>query len=216
MNGLRAISRTLPRLPTTTTATMMMTRRTARMQVQRRVNSTQSSGTGSASSNDGYFKRLAKKYGWPVLYVYLGLSVLDYPICFAVVHGAGQEKIGEFEHAVAEYGRQAWDFVRARVLGTTVASNDGGHDDERNNTSTSTSTSTTSSNEVRKGSLLTEAAIAYGIHKSLIFIRLPIAIAITPGLVKLGRRHLPSLFATKASRFGIKPDGKRRFGGWLF
>ena len=33
----------------------------------------------------------------------------------------------------------------------------------------------------------TEFAIAYGIHKSLIFIRLPITAAITPGIVKLLR-----------------------------
>ncbi|RCK67878.1 N-terminal acetyltransferase 2 [Candida viswanathii] len=82
----------------------------------------------------------------------------------------------------------------------------------------------------------TEFAIAYGIHKSLIFIRVPITAAITPGVVKLlrgwGFRIGTDKLSTTASiakdlaksgikdmtassaKFGTKP-GKRKWW-WFF
>ena len=82
----------------------------------------------------------------------------------------------------------------------------------------------------------TEFAIAYGIHKSLIFIRLPITAAITPGIVKLlrgwGFRIGTDKLSTTASiakdlaksgikditasstKFGVKPGNKKWW--WFF
>jgi hypothetical protein len=39
-------------------------------------------------------KKMTREYGWTALGVYLGLSVLDFPFCFALVRVVGTEKIG--------------------------------------------------------------------------------------------------------------------------
>ncbi|KAK9469211.1 hypothetical protein V1512DRAFT_255744 [Lipomyces arxii] len=163
--------------------------------------------------SEGYFKSLTKKYGMNVVYVYLALSLLDFPVCFVIVHSLGQEKIGEFEDEVAKYvgpyTEKAKDFLRQ--LNFPIPEK---HDDDSQVFGVETTDE--AGKPAHKASLLTEAAIAYGIHKSFIFIRLPLAVAITPSIVKFGARHFPSWFAKSANKFGVKADGKRRFGGFLF
>ena len=39
-------------------------------------------------------KKMMKEYGWTALGVYLGLSVLDFPFCFALVRAVGTDRIG--------------------------------------------------------------------------------------------------------------------------
>jgi hypothetical protein len=78
----------------------------------------------------------------------------------------------------------------------------------------------------------TEFAIAYGIHKSLIFIRVPVTAAITPGIVAMLRRWGFKIGSDKISttahkakdaisditasnpKFGVRP-GKRKWW-WFF
>lgn len=45
-------------------------------------------------------KKLSREYGWAALGVYLGLSALDFPFCFAAVRLLGVERIGYYEHVV--------------------------------------------------------------------------------------------------------------------
>jgi hypothetical protein len=47
-------------------------------------------------------KKLSREYGWSALGVYLLLSALDFPFCFAAVRLLGVERIGYYEHVVAE------------------------------------------------------------------------------------------------------------------
>lgn len=61
-------------------------------------------------------KELSKKYGWSIVFVYLGLSVLDYPFCFLFVHTLGQDKIGELEDIVIDYLRPVTDKVRDLLI----------------------------------------------------------------------------------------------------
>jgi len=47
-------------------------------------------------------RKLSRDYGWAALAVYLGLSVLDFPLCFLLVRALGTERIGRLEHAIVE------------------------------------------------------------------------------------------------------------------
>lgn len=47
-------------------------------------------------------RTLSKEYGWSALWVYLILSAVDFPICFAVVRLAGVDRIGHYEHVISE------------------------------------------------------------------------------------------------------------------
>jgi len=43
---------------------------------------------------------LSREYGWAALYIYLGLSALDFPFCFLAVKMLGTDLIGHWEHVV--------------------------------------------------------------------------------------------------------------------
>lgn len=45
-------------------------------------------------------KAMSRKYGWIVVGIYLGLSVLDFPFCFLAVRWFGTERIASVEHAI--------------------------------------------------------------------------------------------------------------------
>jgi hypothetical protein len=48
------------------------------------------------------FKKLSREYGWLALWVYLGLTALDFPFCFLAVRTLGVERIGHYEHVIVE------------------------------------------------------------------------------------------------------------------
>lgn len=45
-------------------------------------------------------KKMSKDYGWAALFVYLGLSALDFPFCFLAVKLLGTDLIGHWEHVI--------------------------------------------------------------------------------------------------------------------
>lgn len=45
-------------------------------------------------------KKMSKDYGWAAVYVYLGLSALDFPFCFLAVKLLGTDLIGHWEHVI--------------------------------------------------------------------------------------------------------------------
>lgn len=107
-------------------------------------------------------KKLMQQYGYSALGVYLGISLIDLPICFVVVHSAGEDKIREIQD-----GFFSW------IGYNTDKSND---DNE--------AAESTEENDGKSSTLVTEFALAYAIHKSLVFVRLPLTAAITPWVVK--------------------------------
>ncbi|KAI1331756.1 hypothetical protein F5Y16DRAFT_243314 [Xylariaceae sp. FL0255] len=136
-------------------------------------------------------RKLSREYGWAAVGVYLGLSVLDFPFCFLLVRWVGTERIGELEHLVVsnvskvipESIRNRWNEYRT-ALKKAERENIGNGEisehvemagwgvaeaDHRNNT---------------EASLGTQLALAYAIHKSFIFIRVPLTAAVTPKVVK--------------------------------
>lgn len=73
-----------------------------------------------AQSLSQKLKALSKEYGWAALGVYLGLSALDFPICFLAVRLLGTDRIGRYEEVVKD---AFWNLVRLVVpeAGTTSA-----------------------------------------------------------------------------------------------
>ncbi|GAP84498.1 putative peptide alpha-N-acetyltransferase Nat2 [Rosellinia necatrix] len=136
-------------------------------------------------------KKLSREYGWAAVGVYLGLSVLDFPFCFLLVRVVGTDRIGELEHwlvshatrVIPESVRNRWteyreaykaakqgqpgDAEEAEVAGWGVE-----EAEQRNKT---------------EASLGTQLALAYAIHKSFIFLRVPLTAAVTPKVVKVLR-----------------------------
>lgn len=112
------------------------------------------------------FKVLFKKYRWPTLIVYFGLSVVDFGISFLVVRAFGTEKIGRYEKIIL---RKVEDVTGWKAKGTPPQKLEEGQE---------------------AVSIWTEVALAYTIHKTLFaLIRIPVAVAITPPLVKWYHRR---------------------------
>ncbi|OJD27091.1 hypothetical protein ACJ73_01509 [Blastomyces percursus] len=176
----------------------------------RRSNSSNSSSSSSLSSPKLSFsqrmKKLSREYGWAALGVYLTLSALDFPFCFIAVRLLGVERIGHYEHVLVEgfkgifgsvlppLGKQevaggpADDKVGSAggdvaIAGAGVSS--GAEDGESYDHGV---LEAEARNAGPEASLWTQLALAYAIHKSFIFIRVPLTAAVTPKVVKVLRR----------------------------
>lgn len=133
-------------------------------------------------------KALMKEYGYPALAVYLALSMIDLPICYVLVHSMGQEKIQYYENKVKQafgYGVSDAELKHQQEVQKIEAGID--QDDNAIEEQKAAQRDQNMIQYVMSQFSWTEFAIAYGLHKSLIFIRLPITAAITPGIVKLLR-----------------------------
>jgi len=137
-------------------------------------------------------KKLSREYGWTAVGVYLALSALDFPFCFLAVRLLGTERIGRWESAVVDtfwsiisipfpslghqpqtVGEESEDPVQADVdrregrkpwdHGVAAAQK---------------------ANEGDQASIWTQLALAYAVHKSFIFIRVPLTAAVLPKVVK--------------------------------
>lgn len=201
-------------------------------------------------------KALMSKYGYSALGVYLGLSAIDLPICFLLVHSVGPEKMEEWENKVREFvglSSKTQSSSSSSVsdsfspdssnksevlLSATQVIQDGiGKLDlgsEHSHTSTSGSSDSSSSSNKWFGidrRLLAEFGIAYALHKSLIFIRVPITAAITPSVVKLlqrwgfnvGKKSLGAVNASSAAtaaervkNFGTSANSRQKWWSWFF
>ncbi|KAI5842245.1 hypothetical protein BZA05DRAFT_344517 [Tricharina praecox] len=126
-------------------------------------------------------KSLSKEYGYSALGVYLALSALDFPFCFLAVRTIGSERIGEYEEVVVAHARGWWN-VAAPVAGLPVwrkGRGEGELEELRE-----------AEGEGGRGAAMhhagiwTELALAYAIHKSFIFVRVPLTAAVTPKVVK--------------------------------
>ncbi|RCI08327.1 hypothetical protein L249_8806 [Ophiocordyceps polyrhachis-furcata BCC 54312] len=133
-------------------------------------------------------KKLSKEYGWSAVGVYLALSVLDFPFCFLLVKIVGTEKIGRLEHYVVsaltsiipESMLQRWRDYRGQKTQTAA-------DDEGEVAVVDWGVAEAQRSIEEEASLATQLALAYAIHKSFIFIRVPLTAAVTPKVVKVLR-----------------------------
>ncbi|OBT69727.1 hypothetical protein VE03_00854 [Pseudogymnoascus sp. 23342-1-I1] len=161
-------------------------------------------------------KKLSREYGWSALGVYLALTALDFPLCYLLVQWLGTDRVGRWEHAVVSrvaplipvvvkerwYAFKAWmHSAEEEVTGADDVSDVvdmagwGVEEAQRENK--------------KEASLGTQLALAYAIHKSFIFLRVPATVALTPKVVKvlrgwgwnIGKR---STKAEKATRKAMK------------
>lgn len=174
-------------------------------------------------------KHLMKEYGYAGLGVYLALSFVDLPLCYVLVHSMGQEQIEYYENKAKQtfgYGMSDVDLDKKHEINRI-------HEKAEQDHAGSEQEQGIFSMLLSKFSW-TEFAIAYGIHKSLIFIRLPITAAITPGIVKglrnWGFKIGSDKLSTTASiakdtikdiaalnpKFGTRPNGKKKWFSWFF
>lgn len=129
-------------------------------------------------------RKLSREYGKATIFVYFALSIADFPFCFLLVRFVGTDRISEIERWVVSNVSQfvptgvkdlwqqwkAWRAQRAEGDDTTDSDKWGVKEAQENHK--------------EEASLATQLALAYAVHKSFIFIRVPLTAAVTPRVVK--------------------------------
>ncbi|KAL5115051.1 DUF1279 superfamily [Pleosporales sp. CAS-2024a] len=119
-------------------------------------------------------KALSREYGWTAVGVYFGLSLLDFPFCFLAVRLLGTDRIGHYEHVVQG---AFWRVVQ-------LAFPDAGPKSERASSEDAAEATAREGNMGADASIWTQLGLAYIVHKSFIFIRVPLTAAVLPKVVK--------------------------------
>lgn len=204
----------------------------------RRFQSTEAGSSDANLSLSQRLRKLSREYGWSALGVYLTLSALDFPFCFLAVRTLGTDRIGHWEHVVLSYikgvvkwplpeeGQEMVDgavtevkkMVKERVPIESVREDgqkrvleedetyvveDHGYRDAEN------------ANSGANASIWTQLALAYAIHKSFIFIRVPLTAAVTPKVVKtlrswgwnIGKRPTRNVTSGTGTGTGVNTKG---------
>lgn len=144
------------------------------------INSRRFLGNNPAAKKSTGLKALMQTYGYSALAVYLGLSMIDLPICFFMVHSLGEETIKVYINKAKQlvgYGKDEQQLIKEIRQKIAV--------EEQDKLSNAGRREVSLWQRFKESTLLTEFLIAYGIHKSLIVIRLPITAAITPATIKI-------------------------------
>ncbi|KFY41738.1 hypothetical protein V494_02815, partial [Pseudogymnoascus sp. VKM F-4513 (FW-928)] len=161
-------------------------------------------------------KKLSREYGWSALGVYLLLTALDFPLCYLLVQWLGTDRVGRWEHAVVSrvaplipaVVKEKWFLFKAWMHSAEEEIT--GSDDVSDVVDMAGWGVEEAQRENKKeASLGTQLALAYAIHKSFIFLRVPATVALTPKVVKvlrgwgwnIGKR---STTAEKAARKATK------------
>ncbi|KAH7011748.1 hypothetical protein EDB80DRAFT_399776 [Ilyonectria destructans] len=136
-------------------------------------------------------KKLIKEYGWVTLGVYIGLTILDFPFCFLFVRAVGTEAIGKVEHSITssvkeiipESVKEVWHKVwQSFKKAETQALGDGDISDRMEMATWGVEKAEEQSKNA--ASLATQLAFAYAIHKSFIFLRVPLTAWLTPRVAR--------------------------------
>ncbi|WDK20199.1 peptide alpha-N-acetyltransferase [Colletotrichum graminicola] len=139
-------------------------------------------------------KKLSREYGWSAVGVYLALSVLDFPFCFLLVRIVGTDRIGQLEHWVVSnvkkiipYSVQNWWSESRAALSHAETEQLGSDDISEAVEMAGWGVEEAERRNKAEASLGTQLALAYAIHKSFIFLRVPLTAAVTPKVVKVLR-----------------------------
>ncbi|KAK6351822.1 hypothetical protein TWF718_004967 [Orbilia javanica] len=177
--------------------------------------STTANGNGNGSQTVGERMRaLFKEYGMSAVGVYFLLSVLDFPFCFLFVKAVGTEKIAHYEHiivdgfwkvmpeAIKQFRPAAVKEVKAEA--ESVAVGIGGDIDALARGEGVIGQESMKGSNGGEASVWTVLILAYAVHKSLIFFRVPLAAAVTPNIVKTLRRWGFNIGKKGGVRQGVK------------
>ncbi|PBP18789.1 peptide alpha-N-acetyltransferase [Diplocarpon rosae] len=146
------------------------------------------------TSLGGRLKKLGREYGWSALGVYFLLSALDFPFCYLLVMWLGTDRIGHWEEVVVtnvkklipDSAEKFWHEWRASMK--TAEQELTGNDAVSEGVEMSGwGVEEATENNKKDASLATRLALAYAIHKSFIFVRVPLTAAVTPKVVKMLR-----------------------------
>ncbi|KAH6844991.1 hypothetical protein B0I37DRAFT_378872 [Chaetomium sp. MPI-CAGE-AT-0009] len=161
----------------------------------RRADAAPKSGDAAAEASlslSARLKKLSREYGWAAAGIYLALSVLDFPFCFLLVRTVGTEKIAYLEDIVVHNAQkvipervQAW-WREYRQAAKEAKRERTGEVDELDVIGHGVAEAEQRTKQ-EGASLATQLALAYAIHKSFIFVRVPLTAAITPKVVKVLR-----------------------------
>ncbi|CAK7219496.1 DUF1279 super [Sporothrix eucalyptigena] len=137
-------------------------------------------------------KKLSKEYGWTAVGVYFGLSLLDFPFCFLLVRTLGTDRVAAAEEFVVSHVKaiipesikERWRRYRAALK---EARRESGNEEAEAQEGDGWGVKEAEQRNNHEASLATQLALAYAIHKSFIFVRVPLAAAVTPKVVKVLR-----------------------------
>ncbi|KAJ5966137.1 hypothetical protein N7481_012851 [Penicillium waksmanii] len=152
----------------------------------------QQQGSKEPSGLSARLRKLTREYGWAALGVYLTLSALDFPFCFAAVRLLGVERIGHFEHVILGYLKGVFGPIWPGS--SSSPAEEGSEEKEKGEKevegdATLGADGTAIVSKAEEASIWTQLVFAYAIHKSLlIFVRVPLTAAVTPKVVKVLRR----------------------------
>ncbi|KAF2692276.1 hypothetical protein K458DRAFT_449222 [Lentithecium fluviatile CBS 122367] len=136
------------------------------------------------------FKKLSREYGWLALWVYLGLTALDFPFCFLAVRTLGVERIGHYEHVIVESVKDVLRipfptlWKQAESTGVSVTDGVSEATAREGPLGSSEADQAMAKDNAAGASIWTQLALAYAVHKSLIFIRIPLTAAVLPKVAK--------------------------------
>lgn len=123
--------------------------------------------------------------------MYFALSALDFPFCFLAVRYIGADTIGHYEHVVVEYikGLLRVPFPNMGISESTRSpAGELAEATAREGDWTGELEEAEARNEGAGASIWTQLTLAYVIHKSFIFVRVPLTAAILPKVVKTLRK----------------------------
>lgn len=139
-------------------------------------------------------KKLSREYGWTAVGVYFSLSILDFPFCFALVKVVGTDRIAAIEHKVVSFAGSVipasvkdWWHDYRNALRKAESDNLGNNDISDEASMVAWDVQEAEQHNQKEASLATQLALAYAIHKSFIFVRVPLTAAILPKVVKVLR-----------------------------
>ncbi|GMM56478.1 Nat2 protein [Maudiozyma humilis] len=125
-------------------------------------------------------KKLMKTYGYSALVVYIGVTFISLPLCFFTVHSMGAEKISVYLNRGKQlfgYGEETDEAVIEKIKLKEKELEEQRKLGEH-----------TKWQEFKQSTLLAEFLIAYGLHKSLVFVRIPVTAAVTPTMARVFKR----------------------------
>ncbi|KAL2202871.1 hypothetical protein CC79DRAFT_1373019 [Sarocladium strictum] len=136
-------------------------------------------------------KKLSREYGKAAVGVYFALSILDFPFFFLLVKAVGAERIGKVEHwlmthVIPESVRRTWNEWMAYFRKTEIKETGQEHVSDAVEKA-GWGVEEAQERHQEEASLGTQLALAYAVHKSFIFVRVPLTAAVTPKVVKVLR-----------------------------
>lgn len=129
-------------------------------------------------------KQLIAKYGYTSLVTYLFVGGIDFALSYMLIHQVGEEEINvkynELKKALGFKSKNAEEIRKEFELKRQTQNTEETNKEKENTDLSILGKIKHYGNILLSNTMFKEVIIAYGLHKSLIFIRLPVTAMITP------------------------------------